>query len=97
MRMQINTMGMCKWDNMSHTRPFGTAFYIILFLEYSTKIRLKKKHDNLIYSTLIRLAINVFKKKCHLEKIQVIKHVLLLLKNIGYNVLLMFFSYFLFI
>jgi hypothetical protein len=27
----------CKWDNMNHTHSFGIVFYIILFLDYSTK------------------------------------------------------------
>jgi hypothetical protein len=28
----------CKHNNMSHIRPFGTTFWIVLFLEYSIKI-----------------------------------------------------------
>lgn len=27
----------CKCNNMSHTYPFGIAFWTTLFLEYSTK------------------------------------------------------------
>jgi hypothetical protein len=42
------------------------------------------------YSTLIRLALKI----CHLEKNQAIKHVFLLLKNTSYNVLLVFFIFF---
>jgi hypothetical protein len=81
---------------MSHTHPFGIAFWITLFLEYSIKISKKifKNHDNFCYNILISLSLKICQNMSLNFFFKAIKHVLLPLKNIGCNVLLMFFQIF---
>jgi len=93
----MKTFG-CKHDNMNHTHLLFYCFWgniLKILFEYSWKIfqKIFLNHDNFFNNTLISIVLN-FCQILLFNKIKVIKHFLLLLKNIGCKVLLLFFHIF---